>query len=363
MPDIQPEPSLTLDLLYPFYLDTDMSMAFAAALAGGVALEEEQVDRSEDESRAVRNLRGSIKAFRAVDAGASRETGEGSVLASESRLVRRHNMASIFIDLYDELSRTGRLVRDPQVSTLRVGEIVSLEVGPAVAPLRRVVDQIIRLLDLVAPFIALSNESDDEPDAPKNVAGGGNRQQRRQAQRELAKQLSGAVSGQVEDGGPAKLLTVAREVFVSLREDLSRSGMVDIVVARGEDPDVILTLDGRFLTDSALELLHTSGSTVVGKVTQIWLNPTEMVNLQRRSAISLLPGLGMATVWGIWALLGSIATNIDVDDIRRAAFAAIGADESGDPEPTEIRYGDDVQALNPVVAGPAFQVLPLAICA
>ena len=30
--------------LYPFYLDGDMSMAFAAALTGGVALEEEQVD-------------------------------------------------------------------------------------------------------------------------------------------------------------------------------------------------------------------------------------------------------------------------------------------------------------------------------
>ena len=37
-----------IDLLYPFYLDTDMSMAFAAAITGGVSLEEEQIDQLSD---------------------------------------------------------------------------------------------------------------------------------------------------------------------------------------------------------------------------------------------------------------------------------------------------------------------------
>ena len=36
--DEEQQPPSPVELLHPFYLDTDMSMAFAAALAGGVAL-------------------------------------------------------------------------------------------------------------------------------------------------------------------------------------------------------------------------------------------------------------------------------------------------------------------------------------
>lgn len=45
----------SLDLLYPFYLDTDMSMAFAAALTGGVAMEVDSkstIEQGEDSVRA-----------------------------------------------------------------------------------------------------------------------------------------------------------------------------------------------------------------------------------------------------------------------------------------------------------------------
>ena len=45
-----------LELLYPFYLDTDMSMAFAAALGDGVAIEREEVAHDDLESSALRNL-------------------------------------------------------------------------------------------------------------------------------------------------------------------------------------------------------------------------------------------------------------------------------------------------------------------
>ena len=41
-----------MELLYPFYLDTEMSMAFAAALGGGVALEREEVAHDDLESSA-----------------------------------------------------------------------------------------------------------------------------------------------------------------------------------------------------------------------------------------------------------------------------------------------------------------------
>ena len=120
-----------IDLLYPFYLDADMSMAFAAALTGGVAFEEEQVGRSSDTSRAVKALRGNIKVWRAGGLEAGRESTEASDVASESRLVRRHTDASIFIALHDELRRLGQLRVQPDFEELSVGDLVSLKMGPA----------------------------------------------------------------------------------------------------------------------------------------------------------------------------------------------------------------------------------------
>jgi len=106
-----------MDLLYPFYLHADMSMAFAAAVAGGVALEEEQIDRASDTSKAIKAIRGNLKLWRAGGFEAGREASEESDATSESRLIRRHSDASIFIALYDELRRTQQLKRDPTSSS------------------------------------------------------------------------------------------------------------------------------------------------------------------------------------------------------------------------------------------------------
>lgn len=143
MPDTVDEPGRQLDLLYPFYLDDEMSMAFSAALTGGVALEEEQIDRSGQSSQAVKNLRGSLRLWRAGSVGAGTERSNAEDRATESRLIRHHTVASVFIDLLEELRQTGRLKESPDIAHLAVGDIVSVRLGPAVAPLRRVVDQII----------------------------------------------------------------------------------------------------------------------------------------------------------------------------------------------------------------------------
>lgn len=42
----------------------------------------------------------------------------------------------------------------------------------------------------------------------------------------------------------------------------------------------------------------TSAFTVVGKVTNVWPCPEEIVDLYRRSVVSLLPSLAQALVWG-----------------------------------------------------------------
>jgi hypothetical protein len=219
-------PAHSIDLLYPVYLDSDMSMAFAAALAGGVAIEAEQVDRTDETSEAVKNLRGNLKVFGALEVGGGRERTESSVAASEYRMIRRHTDASIFINLFDELRRSGQVTEDPAAGDVRTGQIVSAHMGPAVAPLRRVVEQVIRLLDLTLPILA------PEPEVSPRPSG---------------KQRKGNPSGGSRQPEPEGLqeMRELRRLFVALRDDLQHSGMIDIVVRRDDDSGVVLGAGSR----------------------------------------------------------------------------------------------------------------------
>jgi hypothetical protein len=170
-------------------------------------------------------------------------------------------------------------------------------------------------------------------------------------------------SSAVSRRAPEAALKAVRTVLIALQEDMSTSGMVDVVVNRTEGPAIVITLDERFLTDQALELLHTSEFTVVGKITHIWRSDEEFVNLLRRSVLSLVPSVGQTVIWSIFALLAGIASVTDPSDAQRAAMTAAGAEELVEAPPHEVRFGDDVAALQPVIQGPAVQVLPLAICA
>jgi hypothetical protein len=367
--DASPEQPGALELLYPFYLDSDMSMAFAAVLTGGVSLEEERLERLAGTSEALRNLHGNLRLWRIGGVEAGRQEKDSADATNESRLVRRHTVASVFIDLYNELTRTGRISESPAFDELHEGDLVSMRMGPAVAPLLRVVDQLIRLLDVMVPIV--------EPEEDMHDATLGKPKHQRRA---AGQSVRRPAPTEQEEG--MQSLRQLRGLFVALREDLDHSGLIDIVVATEGAPGAVLTLDKRFVSAPTLELLHTSQFTVVGKVTQVWRNADDVVPLYRRSVLSLVPALGSAIAWNVLMLLGTIAKSLDVKAIERSAWAAFGvtppepaADsaaespqaeteqpESSSDEPDDIRFGDDVAALNPAVIGKAFQILPLAIC-
>lgn len=349
-----------INLLHPFYLDTDMSMAFAAALTGGVALETEEVETEKQESESLKNLRGNLRIVDLLGIGGERGSKDGEVGATESRLRREHTKASIFIGLYDELQRTGQ-IQPADLEGLEPGQLISLSIGPAVAPLRRIVDQVLRLLDVLVPFTG--GDEAAEPSDP-NLS----RQQRRQQAREAAK----ALQGQEEDSDAAGL-DLMRQVFIALQDDLERSGMVDVVVQRDDAPNVILTLDERFITGQVLELLHTSKFTVIGKVTQVWPNEDEFVNLYRRSVLSLAPALVQTMSMGMLQFLIGLARGVEAENAFAEFQAEMGiegqdkegngAEEESADDPDVMISPEAVNAVLPGVSSPAFQLLPLAICA
>lgn len=340
-------PPPPLALLYPMYLDTDMSMAFAAALGGGVALEMESVEQTGAASNAVRNLRGNLRLFDVLGVGGDRSVTNSDAATSEARMTRRHTEASVFITLYDELRRRGLIV-NAVLPGVKPGDLVVMELGPATAPLRRVLEQLSRLFDLVGP-----TQQAQGPASPS-------RSQRRQQQPGAGQKSTGAnLAGQ-----PDFATQEVQRLFTAMKTDLDHSGMTDVVVRREGDLSVVLTLDNRFVTTQGLELLHTSTFTVVGKVTQIWQTADDVANLYRRSVLALLPALSEAMAWSIMAGLGGIATAVDVGAAQRGASEAIGiALEQAEDEPTGIRFGEDFNALLPSLTGPAIQILPLAVCA
>jgi hypothetical protein len=365
----------TTELLYPFYLDTDMSMAFAAALSGGVALESEHTLRLEDASRAVENLRGSLRNLETEPSSVVPDALATNQRSDEATLTRRHSTHSIFIALHDELRASGRLIMSPAFADLAGGELVSMQLAPAIAPLRRVIDQVLRLLDLMAPVMGLDLAEESAP---------ASRQERRQRAREAAKTSSPGTS----DPEGIDALAAIRNLFIALRDDLDHSGMVDVVVAAESGPGVILTLDKRFADPTALELLHTSHFTVIGKVTHVWPTDEDAVLLYRRSALSLVPALSQQLTVGVFTFLIGMAKAIGVVDVEEQVTEAIRGDQapkveapaaaSGDQAPSDtesgesevgetgldddVLVGNDVAALNPVLMGPAIQILPLALC-
>lgn len=351
MPDEEvPASSDNLELLYPMYLDTDMSMAFAAALAGGIALEQETVERDSHESSAVRNLRGNLRLFDVVGVGGGRSTTDADASGTEARMTRRHTEASIFIALHDELRRRGR-IREATVPGVQPGELVAMELGPATAPFRRVIEQLLRLFDLAAPAMPQQRPAKQQR-RPQGGRGQSSRQQ------------SGAAATAPEPASGEWDLNTIRSLLKAMEGDLDHSGMTDIVVRREEAPSVILTLDNRFVATQTLELLHTSTFTVIGKVTQVWPTDQDIANLYRRSVVSLVPALSQAVGWMFLTMMGGLAAAIDVSALQRQAVEALNAEpEAIEQVQQEIMFGEDFQALLPTVSGPAIQILPLAICA
>jgi len=212
-----------LELFYPFYLDIDMTMAFAAALTGSVALELEDREREQSQSQAARKLWGGIKLFDALNLGATRERSTSESSDSESRMVRRHTEASIFITLYDELRRKGRIAWTDGVD-IAPGQIVAIEAGPAMAPLRRIVDQVLRLLDLSFPGLS-AEDAAPSTNVPATKAG--------------QKRSKPAPRRQSQP----KELAQLRALFTSVLGDLDHSGMTDVVVRNEGATSIVLTLD------------------------------------------------------------------------------------------------------------------------
>lgn len=354
--------NLSIDLLYPFYLDDEMLMAFAAAITGGVALTSTQTEKSASHSSTSKGLEAQTRLASFFSAGGHVRADTGADGSIEDTAIRQHTVASIFIELHAALKESDRLKLDPTFEEVEIGSLVSSRVGPAIAPLRRVIDQVIRLLTVMLPMVDLDSSGDPQISSRKGKPSQGK-----------------PVAKESDETAELRMLL---GLFKAMRDDLDQSGMVDVVVRSVDgSPGVLLTLDKRFVKPNTLELIHTSEFTVVGKVTRRWDESEEFVNLFRGSSLSLVPRLAGVVSMMVWKLLIEMGKNVDFESEHASVFGvdesdddpeATGADDGAtsaqtesDPEDADevLSIGEDALALNPALDLPAYQMLPLAICA
>jgi hypothetical protein len=349
-----------LDLLYPFYLDEEMLMAFAAAITGGVALTSTQTERSTTEAESSKGLEAQARLMSFFSGGGHLSSATNTGSSFEDTAIRQHTTASIFIELNAALKQANRIQVDPAFDEVEVGSLVSARVGPAIAPLRRVIDQVIRLLTVMIPMVNLDASGDPQVSTQKRKSNQGKQ----------------PITQEGEDSAELQMLL---GLFTAMRDDLDQSGMIDVVVRSVDgSPGVLMTLDKRFVKSNTLELIHTSEFTVVGKVTRRWDESEEFVNLFRGSSLSLVPRLAGVVSMMVWKLLIDLGKNIDFEAEHASVFGPPDEDEDADshashqPESDEkleqapdenLSIGDDALALMPGLDLPAYQLLPLAISA
>lgn len=332
-------PDASLELVHPVYLDVPMMVSFLAALEGeGVAYEGESVSRKEEVE--AREKAGSgrlglpmISGFLGVDlSGRFRQSDEGTT-TEETKVVREHTSASLFNLLRQKLQAENAFTEVSTVDAipdLESGKLVEL-VGRAVGnPLQQILDAVHQM----DPYLEAQEEEEAESiqaeldDVLPTLKG-----KKRSGSPSTAKPTD---SQQEEAAGRAGELIAAgqkltsdrreRKTLLMMREDVVGAEIRDLVLDDDAGLRAVLTLSKEFLTPQAEAQLLGGRFTVLGKVTNVLANG-QAVNLTRRTALGLMgPKFAREMVEGF-------------------------------TETEEI----DVEIGDPVVEGPAVQVLPLAV--
>jgi hypothetical protein len=337
------------ELVHPVYLDVPMMASFYAAL--DLAIEQEQTS----EGGTAGQREGSVGASAKVGlpglpdfVSPLKLTAQAEIAEShyhEESLARRsifqHTEASLFNRLRDSLAKRERILC---LATPNAGEgdaqgTRRLEVGCLVEVpgqiVRNPLDQILATYARIEPF-AGAEES---------------RRRRKQVKPPLFRRMWEAIASapttetvgeRIMNSDPAQA-----EFVTAMREDLELAGVRDLVMTPDASTglSVIIVASSEFFSEKTAEYLLDGRFTVLGKVTSVFLDSRETIDLTRRTA------LGVS---------GQARAKKVVDQVVKKYNLA------GRRSPGRSRLAEAGRPVGPMTAegavqAPAIQVLPLAI--
>ncbi len=310
----QTEPPL--QLVHPVYLDVPMLVSFVAAAEGGVTFESEETEKGATATDRTREATGRarggfplIGALIGLDMSGRYGRKDEERDSRETKVIRQHTEASLFNLLRHELvegSRIKVIESEGHLGELKIGDLVEISGEVIGNPLQQMLDLFFQLV----PYFGYEVEMLMKPKKRKDPSRSGNPAVRAE---------SATASGDLSEEDTFRFLA-------TMRQDLDRSSMRDLVLLGPEGIRAVLALSTEFLTPAAADRLLGGRFTVVGKVTRV-LGDEEIINLTRRTAIGL------------------------------------GGPELSRGLVTELRQTEDlfVEIGDPIVEPPALQLLPLAV--
>lgn len=294
-------------LHHPVYLDNSMMMSFLAALDGGVSLSEDETSSTTGARDWKLSGKAGLRAklFSFVDGELSSEgsTGHRDESSFISQTVRHHTAASLFNVLYDYLTADEfivELIDTESLGRLTTGSLVQLRGEYLGNPL----EDIVSFIDGVIPYVTTGAGTTPPKVTPPKVS--------TQAKNKPTEQT------QAPESEGIKIMRL-------MATELRAAPVHDLLFRTAEGVSCVAAVSSEYYTQATAEHLRAGVFNVVGKVTRT-LSETQQINLARRTAA------GAA---------GAVIKNI-VDEFRSMEGIAL-------------------DVADPIVAGPALQVLPMAI--
>lgn len=317
--------------VHPAYLNVPMMVSFLAALEGeGVSFQDESTSLRGEQQASERQGAGRlgvpvIASLLGFDLSGRIARSDGRAESEEVRVVRTHTEASLFNRLRDGLHKQGKVTR------LDANELTDTEPGDLVELGGRVIGnpllQVLDLLTQIIPYVEAQAEVAEASSTPprKNKSKKGQRGGQGGGPAPDPEAIAAEILRQAQDEEKREQQFGLRIVRM-MHEEIRAAAVRDLVL-QADEATAVLTLSREFLTDSAEAHLLWGSFRVLGKVTAVLRHEHEQINLTRRTAMGAFRPEQARELLQDFQSDGSL--NIEMSD--------------------------------PIVTGPAIQVLPIAV--
>lgn len=320
-------------IAHPVYLDEPMMLSFLAHLEGGVSVEQEETARETGaRERGAKARAGARAKFWGV-ADATLDT-EGSTSrrdesATESKSTKHHTAASLFNLLYFYLREDEKVVpvaAPADLEGLKPGQIVQFHGEYLGNPL----EDTLAFFSSLLPYIQEQEQAQREAAEtalrqaqPKKAAKSGNPARKATAAQDNSSEITDA--GAAAIAGAASSNDLGVKMLMRMWDDIASAPMHDLLFRTTGELNAIVTVSSSYFTNSTKEYLRAGEFSVIGKVTRV-IQDGQQVNLARR------------TVLGV---TGPETARHLLNDLKDGAF--------------------ELELEDPIVSGPAVQLLPMAV--
>lgn len=309
------------ELAHPVYLDVPMMLNFLAHLEGGFSITESEQQTTTGAQERFRQARANIMlkipGVGEGGLGGARGKQDRDETQTVTQTERHHTEASLFNLLYAYLNAESKVaqVNGPDdLSDLHSGQLVEISGEYLGNP----IEDILYFFESLYPYVV-------GEDAVKD---GGTKKTPAQKRRSgnPAVRATADQPGTKESKGPGESIEEMFSLIKRMAEDLRSAPVHDLKFRTEHGVDAVVTAASDYYTTTTTEHLRAGEFRVMGKVTKV-LGDKDTINLTRR------------TVMG--AARPEVATTM-MDDVNKSE-------------------GMGMRVADPIVKGPAVQVLPMAI--